>query len=211
MVRKLALAAVWGSLICCSMTALADIPGPGPRPERPRPRPMPEMQLTLSIQIDPDAESPLVSVPMRVVHAGVKEGAKPASATPDSQSFFQSPGRTLMAGLALSAGIVLVGVFLFRSRLGKTLALVMMAGGGLIAGTTWSYANPIPIHTLEPQPKWKTAVDYGATRFDVIEGDAIQITLTPQMVERLTAAAAGAGPKEKPAAKSQPAPEAKPR
>jgi hypothetical protein len=196
---KTALVLLMGGLLAIvGGSAVADIP-PGPRP-RPTPSPLPEPKPDpapapptgpgLLIQPSPGAREAVLRIPRKLLPPGDAPKAK-------ADAGF-SPTQTIVAGLAMTAAVSLLGLHLVRRR-GRTLAMSLV--GGMVAiGVTSSIilanAAPIPPDRRRPNPPAENKVDAGQfglrkmpLKIEIVDqGEDAVLTADPAMLEPLPGA-----------------------
>jgi len=156
----------WIAAVCAvgvmTGAALADIPGPDgrtrfnppPQPEPPAPVASSPVWMPLGVKAaGADAESPHVTITIPraqflklAAQAGANEagGAPAPGSAPQSDAGDGASGvRTIVAGIALSAAIVIAGLMFFRHR--QAAAALVLCGGAIVgAAALSSFANAPP-------------------------------------------------------------------
>jgi hypothetical protein len=181
-----------GLLAMLGGSVLADIPpGPRPRPPQPLPEPKPDPAPAppagpaLLIQPTPGAKDATLRIPRKLLPPGDAPKAKA-----DGTGF--SPTQTVVAGLAMTAAVSLLGLHLVRRR-GRTLAM-SVAGATAIIGVGGSIllANAAPLpRNLRPIPAAENkaeAAQLGLRKIPlkievVDQGEEVVLMVDPAMLE----------------------------
>jgi hypothetical protein len=185
---------VAGVLAMLSGAALADVP-PGPRPQppprpvvdpKPDPAPAPPTGPSLVIKPTPGAKEATLEIPRKLL-----PGAEAPKAKADATGF--SPTQTVVAGLAMTAAVTLLGLHLVRRR-GRTPAMSLI-GATVVVGVTGSVvlANLAPFPRERPKPPSENKVEWTPGQFGlrkvpltikvVEEGDDAVLSVDPSLLE----------------------------
>lgn len=195
-------AALLGSLLLfgTGAAALADIPpyrppqpNPPPQPQPqpdPKPAPKPEAEANkLVIKPTPGSPEAILTIPRKLLPA--------AAATPKAAAGF-SPTQTVVAGVAMTAAISLLGLHLVRRRGGAvalTVTAAILVGG--VAGSL-VLANSAPLPPDQPPKYADEKIDWSKAEWTpgqfglrkivltirvVDDGDAMELRVDPALLE----------------------------
>lgn len=185
--------------------ALADIP-PGPRPQppprpapepKPDPTPAPPTGPAMIVKPTPGAREAVLEIPRKLL-----PGAEAPKGKADASGF--SPAQTIVAGLAMTAGLALLGLHFARRR-GGTVAMSLIGVltlGGVAGSIVLANAAPLP-PSRRPAPPAENKVEWtpgqGLKKVPVTikvvdNGDDATLSIDPAMLEPMPGAKPVANP-----------------